>query len=259
MPSLLPQDIRSFRVLNQEIVECVRCPRLVVHREEVARVRRRAYREQEYWGRPVPGFGDPAARLLIVGLAPAAHGANRTGRMFTGDRSGEFLYRALWETGFASKPESISTGDGLTLVDAYITAAARCAPPDNKLTRDEILNCRTFLSRELALFRNVRVVLALGGIALDAYLSVLQERGLIRSRAQFRFAHGGLYKPHEDWPLVLASYHPSQQNTSTKRLTREMLRDVFVSARQLLAESEGPTKSTRRAAVAGGTSQDPIG
>jgi uracil-DNA glycosylase len=256
---LLPHEIRSFRVLNQEIVECFRCPRLVAHREKVARVRRRAFREQQYWGRPVPGFGDLAARLLIIGLAPAAHGANRTGRMFTGDRSGEFLYRALWETGFANKPESISSGDGLLLVDAYVTAAARCAPPDNKLSRDEILNCRTFLSRELALLRNVTIVLALGGIALDAYLSVLQDGGLIRSRAQFRFAHGGLYRTHEGGPLVLACYHPSQQNTSTKRLTREMLREVFVRARQLLAESEGPVKSTRRAAVAGGTSQDPVG
>src|SRR5207253_4726969 len=128
---------------------CFRCPRLVAHREEIGRVQRRAYRGQEYWSRPVPGFGDPQARLLILGLAPGAHGANRTGRMFTGDRSGEFLYRALFETGFANQPESISSGDGLLLVDAYVTAAARCAPPDNKLSRDEILNCRTFLSREL--------------------------------------------------------------------------------------------------------------
>jgi uracil-DNA glycosylase len=255
--ALPSEDVASLRLLNQEVIECFRCPRLVAHREQVARVQRRAYRGQQYWARPVPGFGDPAARLVMVGLAPAAHGANRTGRMFTGDRSGEFLYRALWETQFASRPESISSDDGLRLVDAYITAAARCAPPDNKPTRDEMLNCRTFLARELALLTDVRVVLALGGIALDAYLSVLQDRGLIRSRAQFRFAHGGVYRTHEGGPIALASYHPSQQNTSTKRLTREMLRDVLLTARQLIAESERCVSATRRAAVADDTSQDP--
>lgn len=204
----------------------------------------------------MPAFGDPQARLLIVGLAPGAHGANRTGRMFTGDRSGEFLYRALWEAGFANQPESISTNDGLLLKDAYITAAARCAPPDNKPARQEILNCRTFLLRELALLKNVRLVVVLGGIALDAYLCVLQDGGSIRSRAQFRFAHGGLYRTHEGGPLVLASYHPSQQNTSTKRLTREMLRDIFLRARQLIGDALDETPLTRRAAVAAGRSPD---
>ncbi len=207
----------------------------------------------------MPAFGDPAARLLIVGLAPAAHGANRTGRMFTGDRSGEFLYRALWEAGFANQPESVSRDDGLLLKDAYITAAARCAPPDNKPTRDEVLNCRTFLLRELALLKNVRLVVVLGGVALDAYLCVLQDRGLIRSRAQFRFAHAGLYRTHEGGPLVLASYHPSQQNTSTKRLTREMLRDIFQRARQLIEQPNDQTSTTRRAAFAAGKSPDRIG
>jgi len=182
----------------------------------------------------VPGFGDPAARLLIVGLAPGAHGANRTGRMFTGDRSGDFLYRALWETGFANQPLSLSREDGLLLRDAYITAPVRCVPPDNKPTREEIITCRSFLIRELALLGNVRVIVVLGGIALDAYLSVLQDSGLIRSRSRFRFSHGARWRTHPGGPLVLASYHPSQQNTSTKRLTGDMLREIFVEARRLV-------------------------
>lgn len=221
-------------MLNEEIINCHRCPRLVTYREEVGRVQRRAYRGQEYWSRPVPGFGDSAARLAIVGLAPGAHGANRTGRMFTGDRSGEFLYRALWETGFANQPTSISRDDGLRLQDAYVTAPVRCVPPDNKPMLDEILNCRPYLVRELALLRNIRVVVALGGIGLNAYLSVLQDAGKIKSRAAFRFAHGAEYRTHESGPLVLASYHPSQQNTSTGKLTAGMLHDIFARVRQIL-------------------------
>jgi uracil-DNA glycosylase len=224
-------------VLNEEIIQCGRCPRLVQHREEIGRVRRRAYRGEEYWSRPVPGFGDPRARLLIVGLAPGAHGANRTGRMFTGDRSGEFLYRALWETGFANQPQSASRDDGLELWDAYIAAPVRCVPPDNKPLREEILACRPFLVRELALLKNVRAVVALGGIALDAYLSVLQDSGAISSRARFRFAHGARFETHPGGPLVLCSYHPSQQNTSTRRLTAAMLAEVFGRARRYLAEN----------------------
>jgi uracil-DNA glycosylase len=227
-------DLTSLRVLNQEVIECRLCPRLVQYRETIGRVQKRAYRGQEYWSRPLPGFGDAAARLLIVGLAPAAHGANRTGRMFTGDRSGEFLYRALWETGFANHPQSVSRDDGLLLRDAYITAPVRCAPPDNKPTREEILACRRYLIRELKLLKNVRVVVVLGGIALDAYLSVLQDGGVIKSRAAFRFAHGACFESHPNDPLILASYHPSQQNTSTKRLTAAMLREIFERARQLL-------------------------
>jgi uracil-DNA glycosylase family 4 len=223
-----------FLILNQQVTECRRCARLVAHREEIGRVRRRAYREEQYWGKPVPGFGDPEARLLIIGLAPGAHGANRTGRMFTGDRSGDFLYRALWETGFANTPVSTRRDDGLLLKDAYITAPARCVPPENKPAREEILACRPFLLRELALLVNVRVVVVLGGIALDSYLSVLQDLGSIKSRAQFRFAHGVSFETHGGGPAVLTSYHPSQQNTSTKRLTAEMLRDVFSRARALL-------------------------
>lgn len=209
----------------------------MAHREEIGRIQRRAYRGQEYWSKPVPGFGDPRARLLVVGLAPGAHGANRTGRMFTGDRSGEFLYRALWETRFSSQPASLSRDDGLVLHDAYIAAPVRCVPPDNKPSREEILNCRRFLVRELALLKAVRVVVALGGIALDAYLSVLQDAGLIRSRAAFRFAHGASFETHAGGPRVVCSYHPSQQNTSTRRLTAEMLRDVFARARQVIEET----------------------
>ncbi|MGH9692788.1 MAG: uracil-DNA glycosylase [Bryobacteraceae bacterium] len=207
----------------------------MAHREEIGRIRRRAYRGESYWSRPVPGFGDPDARLLIVGLAPGAHGANRTGRMFTGDRSGEFLYRALWEAGFANQPTSLSRDDGLRLSDAYITAPVRCAPPDNKPSREEILACRPYLVRELGLLKAVKVVVALGGIGLAAYLSVLQASGALKSRAAFRFGHGLLHKTHEGGPLVLVSYHPSQQNTSTGRLTATMLRDIFIEARRLLS------------------------
>jgi uracil-DNA glycosylase len=250
------RELSALSVLNSEIVHCFRCPRLVAHREEAGRVQRRAYRGQEYWSRPVPGFGDPSARLLVIGLAPGAHGANRTGRMFTGDRSGEFLHRALWETGFANQPHSVSRDDGLLLRDAYITAPVRCAPPDNKPSREEILACRPFLSREIDLLKRVRVVLVLGGIALDAYLSVLQDRNLIRSRAKFRFAHGASFETHPRGPVVLCSYHPSQQNTFTGRLTRAMLRDVFDSARAMLRQSvaeEEDNSLARAARVAAGS------
>jgi uracil-DNA glycosylase family 4 len=188
----------------------------------------------------VPGFGDPEARLLIIGLAPGAHGANRTGRMFTGDRSGEFLYRALWETGFANIAQSVSRDDDLLLRDAYITAPVRCVPPDNKPAREEILTCRPYFVREIALLKNVRLVLALGGIAFAAYLSVLQERGEIKSRSAFHFAHGACFETHPRGPLVLASYHPSQQNTSTKRLTAVMLREIFERARYFLETAKHP-------------------
>jgi uracil-DNA glycosylase family 4 len=222
-------------VLNEQIVGCFLCPRLVAHREEIGRIQRRAYRGESYWSRPVPGFGDPHARLLIVGLAPGAHGANRTGRMFTGDRSGEFLYRALWEAGFANQPTSLTRDDGLRLTDAYITAPVRCVPPDNKPSLQEILTCRPYLVRELALLKCVEVVVALGGIGLAAYLSVLKDNGLLKSRAAFRFGHGVMHRTHEGGPLVLVSYHPSQQNTSTGRLTSAMLRDIFLEARRLLS------------------------
>ncbi len=233
---MLPGDQQPpwLQVLNEEIVSCFRCPRLVAHREQIGIVQRRAYRGQSYWCRPVPGFGDPQARLLLVGLAPGAHGANRTGRMFTGDKSGEFLYRSLWQSGFANQSSSDNRNDGLQLRDAYITAALRCVPPDNKPTQDEIVTCRRFLARELADLPNVRVVVALGNIALQAYLSVLQNAGKITARSRFAFGHGVLHQPEADGPLLLTSYHPSQQNTSTRKLTAEMLRDLFLQARELL-------------------------
>jgi uracil-DNA glycosylase family 4 len=210
----------------------------VAHREEMGRVRRRAYREQTYWSKPVPGFGDPAARLVILGLAPGAHGANRTGRVFTGDRSGDFLYRALYEAGFANQPTSVSREDGLMLHDAYIAAPVRCAPPDNKPTLEEIHTCRPFLERELALLQRVQLVVVLGGIALQAYLAILQDRGQIKARSSFRFKHGSLFTTHAGGPAILASYHPSQQNTSTGRLTAAMLAAIFQQARRLLAANQ---------------------
>ena len=219
--------------LAGEIAACERCPRLRAHCTEIARVKRRAYRDEEYWGRPVPGFGDPRARLLIVGLAPGAHGANRTGRMFTGDASGDFLYRALWETGFASQPESVSRDDGLTLRDAWITAPVRCAPPDNKPSREERENCSSFLERELVYLPHYAVVVALGRFGQDAFLSILQRQGRIQSRSKYVFQHGA-EQALPDGKRLISSYHPSRQNTQTGRLTREMLRAVFDRARTAL-------------------------
>jgi uracil-DNA glycosylase len=224
----------ALQALGNTIVRCTRCPRLVAYREMVAAAKRRAYRDCEYWGRPVPPFGDPHARLLVIGLAPAAHGGNRTGRIFTGDSSGDFLFRALYETGFASQPASVSRDDGLTLHDAWITAAVRCAPPDNKPAPQEFRNCRPYLERELELLDNVRVVVALGRIAFDVYLSVLRDRGLIRSRAPFRFAHDSEHRTAPGQPVLIGSYHPSRQNTSTGKLTDTMLRNVFLRARSHL-------------------------
>jgi len=221
--------------LAQEIIRCRRCPRLIEHCRRVAALKRKAYRDWEYWGKPVPGFGDPEARLLIIGLAPAAHGANRTGRMFTGDRSGDMLYGVLYETGFASQPSSASRDDGLTLKDAYVTAAVRCAPPDNRPRPEELCACRPYLKREIEALPNLRVVVALGRIAFDAYLSVLKENGSIAGRSAFAFGHDCEHRigPHQ--PLLISSYHPSQQNTSTGRLTRQMFRRVFERARRCLA------------------------
>lgn len=215
------------------MIACERCPRLRKYCTEVAQTKRRAFREWTYWGRPVPGFGDPQAKLLIVGLAPAAHGANRTGRIFTGDRSGDFLYRALFETGFASQPHSVSRDDGMKLSGAYISAAVRCAPPDNWPNPDEFRNCRPYLEREIDLLKSVRAVVALGGIAFGAYLSILRDRGAIRSRSEFAFGHG---REHciEGAPVLIASYHPSQQNTSTGKLTAGMLREIFARARSII-------------------------
>jgi uracil-DNA glycosylase family 4 len=232
----MAQAMRELSVISQDIVKCELCPRLREYCREIGEVKRRAYRDEEYWARPVPGFGDPKAMLLIVGLAPGAHGANRTGRIFTGDKSGEFLYRALHETGFASQAESISIHDGLVLKGAYIASSGRCAPPDNKPLREELARCRPFLEREIAALRQVRVVVALGGIAFDTYLSILRDQGKIERVGAFKFGHGAEYQPFAKGPVLLASYHPSQQNTATGRLTREMLRGVFNRA-QLIASA----------------------
>jgi uracil-DNA glycosylase family 4 len=221
-----------LEILNSEIVSCRRCPRLREHCANIAAVKRRAYRDWEYWGRPVPGFGDPSGKILIVGLAPGAHGSNRTGRMFSGDGSGSFLYSALHKVGLASQPTSLSRDDGLTLRGVYITASARCAPPANKPTPAEIRNCRPFLERELELLRNIDVVVALGKIAFDNYLDILKTKGVIRTRSQFVFGHNVEYHPAPGQPALISSYHPSQQNTSTGKLTESMLVEVFRRARK---------------------------
>jgi uracil-DNA glycosylase family 4 len=226
--------MQALEILNQQIIACRKCPRLVEYREHVARVKRRAFRDSEYWAKPVPGFGDPHARLLLIGLAPGAHGANRTGRVFTGDRSGEFLYKVMYDTGFASQPTSVSRDDGLTLIDAYISAAVRCVPPDNKPLPAEIRNCRPYLERELELLKEVRVVIALGKLAFDAYLRILGEQGKIARRADFVFAHNREHRIGPGQPILMSSYHPSQQNTSTGKLTEKMFRAVFLGAKRHL-------------------------
>ena len=212
---------------------CSLCPRLRDYTAAIARTRRRAYRDWEYWGKPVPSFGDPRARVLLLGLAPGAHGSNRTGRMFTGDRSGDILYRVLHRTGFASQPVSVSSDDGLQLHGAYITAVCHCAPPGNKPEPVEIRNCRPFFERELELLPDLKVVVALGKIAFDNYLDVLKARGAIASRAPFRFGHDRQFRIGKGQPVLVSSYHPSQQNTSTGKLTEKMLTDVFRRARKL--------------------------
>ena len=215
-----------LRVLGEEVAECRKCARLVKYREKVAREKRRMFRDWTYWGRGVPGFGDPAARLLILGLAPAAHGANRTGRVFTGDRSGDFLYRALYLAGFANQPTSVKREDGLQLKNVYIAATVRCAPPANKPLPEEVLNCRPYFERELDLLQP-KAVLALGKIAWDGYLAVLKAEGKIESRAAYRFAHGAEAEFAELLPRLFGVYHPSQQNTQTGRLTEAMYTEAF--------------------------------
>ena len=230
-------------ILNREIVACTRCPRLVVYRQEVARVKRRAYLGWEYWGKPVPGFGDPDARVLIMGLAPGAHGSNRTGRPFTGDASGNFMYPVLYETGFANQPNATDRNDGLKLTDLYITAAVRCAPPDNKPLPKELAECATFLDRELAGLKKVKVVVALGKIGFDAYLNYVKrqtphsnaaknatlEWATQISKKAYIFKHGAHYQL-PNGKVLLASYHPSNQNTQTGKLTRKMFVEIFKQA-----------------------------
>jgi uracil-DNA glycosylase len=218
--------------LEGEIERCRRCPRLVAWREQVARERRAAFADQEYWGRPVPGFGDPAARVLLLGLAPAAHGANRTGRVFTGDRSGDFLYTALWRAGYASQPQSTHAGDGLTLTDAWITAAVRCAPPANKPTPAERDNCLPWSVSELALLDAVRVIVCLGAFAWDAALRLVAETtGTPAPRPRPRFAHGAELAGERY--TLLGCFHPSQQNTFTGKLTETMIDELLGRAREL--------------------------
>jgi uracil-DNA glycosylase len=220
--------------LEHEVIACRACPRLVAWREKVAREKRAAYRDEKYWGRPVPGFGDPEARLLIVGLAPAAHGANRTGRMFTGDRSGEWLFRALHRAGFASQAGSEARDDGLRLLDAWLTAAVRCAPPGNRPKPEERRNCRPFLERELAWFLpGLRCVVALGSFAFDHALRILRDRGLPVPSPKPAFGHG-VEVPVGDGLTLLASYHPSQQNTFTGTLTEVAFDRVWKRAREVL-------------------------
>ncbi len=215
--------------LNQEIVDCRRCPRLVEWRERVARERRRAYSEWDYWGKPVPGFGDVEARVLVVGLAPGAHGSNRTGRMFTGDSSGDFLYRALFEAGFANQPSASRVGDGLELQDVFITAVCRCAPPDNRPLLEEILNCQTFLIEEIQLLSRLEGIVALGRIAFERVQKILRPENPL-----LPFRHGAFYRPADHLPWLLASYHPSRQNTQTGRLTREMFAGIWQRVRDEL-------------------------
>ena len=225
MPSWLTE-------LNAQVVSCTRCPRLVAYREQVAREKRRAYRDCEYWGKPVPGFGDPNARVIVLGLAPGAHGSNRTGRPFTGDASGNFMYPVLYETGFANQPNATDRNDGLILKGLYITAAARCAPPDNKPLPQELANCAQYLERELEGLSKARVIVALGKIGFDAYLNYLKRQGKLKSKAAYIFAHGAKYLM-PDGRTLLASYHPSNQNTQTGKLTRPMFVRIFKEAARL--------------------------
>lgn len=216
----------ALKVVAAEVCACRQCPRLMKYRERVAKEKRRAFREWTYWGRGVPGFGDSHAQLFILGLAPAAHGANRTGRVFTGDRSGDFLYKALHKAGFANQPTSLRRDDGLQLKNVYIAAAVRCAPPANKPLPSEILHCRAYLEQELEILRP-RAVLALGKIGWDAYLEILKQRGQIASRAAYRFSHGAECVFADGLPRLFGVYHPSQQNTQTGRVTEAMYSAVL--------------------------------
>jgi len=226
---------RNLAVLHQTVIRCRRCARLVSHRESVARTKRRAWLNFEYWGKPVPGFGDPRARLTVVGLAPAAHGANRTGRMFTGDSSGDWLYEALHRYGFASQPHSTDRQDGLVLQDCYVTAAGRCAPPGNRPTQEELDNCVPFLDAEVRVLRRTCVTLTLGHIAFRQWLRASGWWSQLRPRERPVFVHA-THTVLPDGRVVLTSYHPSRQNTQTGRLTRQMWYDVFRKARDLIDE-----------------------
>lgn len=222
----------TLEVLNARIVACEKCTRLRSYDAEVARIRRRAYHDHEYWGKPVPSFGDPQARVLALGLAPGAHGSNRTGRPFTGDGSGDFLYPVLYEAGFASQPRAISRDDGMKLTDFWINSVVRCAPPGNKPTPEEQRNCAPWLDDEIRLLKNLRVVVCLGKIAFDGLLAHALRTGKLSTRAGFVFGHGAEYR-FDDGLTVIASYHPSLQNTNTGKLTRPMFLGIFLRTREL--------------------------
>jgi uracil-DNA glycosylase family 4 len=230
---MVDEDRMDLRELENELTACRACPRLVEWREHIGVEKRRAFLDQEYWARPVPAFGDPDARLMVLGLAPAAHGANRTGRMFTGDRSGDFLYASMHRAGFASQPTSTARADGLELRDAWVTSAVKCAPPDNKPLPDERDACACFIRRELALLPGVRAIVCLGGFAYEAAVRLLRGAGYALPHPLPRFGHGVLV-PVQNGPTLVLSYHPSQQNTFTGRLTPPMLDDVFAAARRLI-------------------------
>lgn len=224
----------SLDRLNREIIACHRCPRLVKYRAQVAAEKRRAYSAETYWGRPLPGFGDPKARLLIVGLAPAAHGGNRTGRVFTGDASGDWLFAAMHRAGFANQPTSVHREDGLALVDAYITATIHCAPPENKPLPEEIQNCQAFLDRDFGLLSRKRVIIALGKIAFDNTLAALARKGVEIPRPRPSFGHALSYDFDSSPLTLIASYHPSRRNTQTGLLTEPMFDQVFAHARKMI-------------------------
>lgn len=239
MPHRTSVSSADLSRLARQIIACRQCPRLVRYREHVARVKKREFADWQYWGKPVPGFGDPNAEVLIVGLAPAAHGANRTGRMFTGDSSGHWLLRALHRAGFASRPTSEHRDDGLRLRDAYITATVRCAPPDNRPAPREIANCSAYLTRELELLSRLRVAVTLGQVAFTTFLRVAQDYGAAVPVPRPVFRHGAVYRlnaPRPIPPVLIASYHPSRQNTQTGRLTKAMLDEIFTTTRQQLRE-----------------------
>jgi uracil-DNA glycosylase family 4 len=229
----------ALAAVREAIVRCEACPRLRQYCARIAREKKAAHRDETYWGKPVPGFGDPAARMLLVGLAPAAHGANRTGRIFTGDGSSDFLFAALHAEGFANIPTSRHAGDGLLLRDAYVVSAARCAPPDNKPTPDEIARCRVHLTAEIAALPRVKVVVALGKIGHDAYLAFLAATHGVRPRPRPAFGHGSEARPGDGLPVLLGCYHPSRQNTNTGKLTPPMMRAVFARARGIIQGAHG--------------------
>jgi uracil-DNA glycosylase family 4 len=243
LPPILPPALAA---LEQRIMACERCPRLRAYCEDVAQKRRRMWAQWEYWGKPVPSFGDPEARLLIVGLAPGAHGSNRTGRPFTGDGSGDFLYPALYETGFASQPKATHRGDGLRLLDAWITSVGRCAPPGNKPLPQELAHCAPYLDEEIAALPRLRVVFCLGKIAFDGVVAHLIRTGQIARRGELQFGHGVCYAIPGS-RFLMASYHPSLQNTNTGKLTREMMLDVLAQARERIetGSADGVARNRR--------------